>query len=182
MSCKKGVAGLSLGLALAAILASGSSMAACASTDSAGSTGSSEAGGGESGLDATPSEDSSLPEPDASKDAGLDSPRDAAGRDANGPGALDGICSFNWDCQSALRCECTEATGCACKAGPRGTGRNGIDPCVSGNGCASAVCVEGPPDAGFFCSDECGTSAECPSKLPVCTTISFVGRICVRAP
>ena len=158
-------------------------VAACASTDSTGSSsGGSEAGGGESGLDAAPDDDSRLPDPDASKDAGLDAPRDANNRDANGPGAIGSICSFNWDCQSALRCECNEATGCACKVGPRGTGRNGIDPCTTGNACASAVCVEGPTDAGFFCSDECGTSADCVGKLPVCTTISFVGRICIRAP
>lgn len=155
-------------LALAAF-AFASSVAACSSSDSTGngSSGGIEAGGAESGLDATP---------------GIDAPRDGNMRDANGPGALDGICSFNWDCQSALRCACDEASGCACKPGARGTGRNGIDPCVSGNACASAVCVEGPADGGSFCSDECGTSADCTGKLPVCKTISFVGRICIRAP
>ena len=167
--------------ALASVItAGGASVAACASTDSSGGT---EAGGSEAGQgDATAASDSYVPEPDASKDGGVDAPRDANGRDANGPGALGGICSFNWDCQSALRCECNEATGCACKPGARGTGRNGVDPCTSGNACESAVCVEGPADAGFFCSDECVTSAGCGGKLPVCTTISFVGRICVRAP
>jgi hypothetical protein len=157
--------------------------AACSSTDSPGTTAGNEGGGGgDGGSDATKEDDSSTPDPDAAEDAGVDAPHDASTRDANGPGALDAVCSFNWDCQSALRCECDEATGCACKAGVRGTGKNGIDPCTTGNTCASAVCVEGPPDAGSFCSDECVTSADCTGKLPLCQTIAFVGRICIRTP
>jgi len=127
----------------------------------------------------TPSSDGGA---DAPGDASTDAPRDAFVRDGNGPGEAGAVCSFNYDCQSALRCECDETTGCECKPGVRGTGRNGVDPCVDGNGCISAVCVEGPADSGFFCSDECGTSADCIGKLPLCSTIAFVGRICIRQP
>lgn len=101
-------------------------------------------------------------------------------KDANGPGEAGADCSFNRDCQSALRCECAQGT-CACKTGARGTGQNGIDGCDSGNDCASAVCLEGPGGA-FLCSDECKTAADCPPKLPLCEDIAFVGRICVRQP
>lgn len=153
-------------------------LGACASTDTAGPTGTSP--DATTPGDAKLAEDGSLPEPDASRDAGLDAPRDANLRDANGPGAVDAVCSFNRDCQIALRCECDEVNGCACKPGARGTGRNGTDPCATGNACASAVCVEGPPDSGSFCSDECATSADCVGKLPLCKTIAFVGRICIR--
>jgi hypothetical protein len=127
-------------------------------------------------------EDAALPETDGGADAPIDAPRDANVRDANGAGAVDAVCSFNYDCRASLRCECSEATGCACKAGARGTGRNGLDPCTSGNDCASAVCVEGPPSTGSFCSDECGSAADCVGKLPVCQSISFVGTICIRTP
>ena len=107
----------------------------------------------------------------------------APGTDAgivDGPGKVGALCSFNRDCQAALRCECDETAGCACKTGTRGTGKKGVDSCTTGNTCASAVCVEGPPDSGFFCSDECDSSAECVGKLPLCSTIAFVGRICIR--
>ncbi|MEA2751565.1 MAG: hypothetical protein QOI41_5708 [Myxococcales bacterium] len=100
----------------------------------------------------------------------------------DGPGTDGTVCSFNRDCHAALRCECDETAGCACKPGARGTGRNGIDACTSGNACASSVCVEGPPDAGSFCSDECVTSAQCTGMHPLCTDIAFVGRICIRTP
>lgn len=167
--------------AWAALAGSLSAVGACASTDSTGTPSAQPPVGTP---DATPGDaaeaDGSLPGQDASNDAGLDAPRDANTRDANGPGMANAVCSFNWDCQSALRCECDEATGCACKPGARGAGRNGIDPCTSSNACASAVCVEGPPDSGSFCSDECGTSADCVGKLPQCKTIAFVGRICIR--
>lgn len=172
--------------ALASVLGlgfAGSASSACTSDDSAGPTGATGldaalGGEGGSGGDGAPAEDARVPD----LDGGVDAPRDANHRDANGPGAVDALCSFNWDCQSALRCECDEATGCACKSGARGTGRNGIDPCTSSNTCTSAVCVEGPPDSGSFCSDECATSADCVGKLPLCQTVSFVGRICIRTP
>jgi hypothetical protein len=98
----------------------------------------------------------------------------------DGPGVDGTTCSFNRDCHVALRCECSESAGCACKPGARGTGKNGIDPCASGNDCTSSVCVEGPPDAGSFCSDECMTAAQCTGVLPLCSDIAFVGRICIR--
>ena len=170
---------------VALVVVAGSSAVACSSSDSTGGTGGAPdatTGADGAGSDGAPRDDGSVPEEDASKDAGLDAPRDANNRDANGPGALDAICSFNWDCQSALRCECDEINGCGCKPGARGTGRNGIDPCNSGNACASAVCIEGPPDSGSFCSDECGTSLDCVGKLPLCQSIAFVGRICTRTP
>jgi len=156
-------------------------VSACSSTDTAGVTGGNDSGaaGSETGAqEAAPDDDGSVPEGDAPVDA----PRDANVRDANGTGAVDAVCSFNHDCQAALRCECSETAGCACKAGVRGTGRNGKDPCTSGNDCVSAVCVEGPPGAGSFCSDECGSTADCVGKLPVCQSVAFVGTICIRTP
>ena len=105
---------------------------------------------------------------------------DGASGPIDGPGADGATCAFNRDCHLALRCECNETTGCACKPGARGTGKNGIDPCTSGNECASSVCVEGPPDAGSFCSEECVTAAQCTGVLQLCSDIAFVGRICIR--
>jgi len=105
---------------------------------------------------------------------------DANVRDANGAGVLDAICSFNWDCQTTLRCECDETTGCACKPGARGTGRNGIDPVHQQQRVRERGVRRGPARLGIVCSDECGTSADCVDKLPLCQTISFVGRICIR--
>jgi len=105
---------------------------------------------------------------------------DASGGSVDDAGAEGATCSFNRDCHLALRCECNETTGCACKTGARGAGKNGIDPCTSGNDCVSSVCVEGPPDSGSFCSDECKTSGDCTGVLPLCTDVAFVGRICTR--
>lgn len=167
---------------LAAVLGLGA-ISACSSSDSTGTPAATDSGGGTDGArEATPHEDSSTPESDGGSDAPTDAPRDANVRDANGPGAVDAVCTFNWDCQAALRCECTEADGCSCKTGTRGTGRNGIDPCTSGNTCASSVCIEGPPDSGSFCSDECASAADCVGPLPLCQSIAFVGTICVRTP
>lgn len=100
-------------------------------------------------------------------------------RDANGPGEAGAECSFNHDCQLALRCECDGL--CECKPGARGTGRNGIDACDAGEQCASSLCVEGPGDSGVhYCSDECASNVDCTGMLPKCTVISFIGQICVR--
>jgi hypothetical protein len=159
-------------------------LAACADDTTGGATVGSEAGadaaregGGSTGDDAGPGET------DAGEGGASDaSVRDANVRDANGPGEAGVECSFNWDCQLALRCECDEINGCACKAGARGTGQNGVDPCADGNACASALCIEGPPDSGSFCSDECVTNADCMGKLPLCKDIAFVGRVCIRTP
>lgn len=90
----------------------------------------------------------------------------------------DGVCSFNYDCPADQRCECSEADGCACADGERGTGQNGIDTCETGEDCVSALCVEGL-DASY-CSDTCETEADCEEALPVCMNVAFVGRICVR--
>ena len=73
---------------------------------------------------------------------------------------------------------CTEADGCGCEDGARGTGSNGVDTCADGNDCASSLCVEGA-DA-FYCSDVCSTNEDCGPSLPVCTDIAFLGRVCIR--
>lgn len=127
---------------------------------------------------------STIPSPpnEAGADAGASSEGGAqdASTVVDGPGTDGTACSFNRDCHATLRCECDVTAGCACKPGARGTGKNGIDACTSGNACASSVCVEGPPDAGSFCSDECLTSSQCTGMLPLCSDIAFVGRICIR--
>jgi hypothetical protein len=150
-------------------------LAACANAVTSGDT------TAEAGSDASSRSDGSP----AGEDGG------ATGTDAadggvpailDGPGEAGAECALNRDCNAALRCECSDTAGCACKAGVRGTGQNGVSPCVDGNACASSVCVEGPPDSGSFCSDECKTSADCTGKLPLCSDIAFVGRICIRQP
>ena len=121
---------------------------------------------------------------DDDKDAGKKADADAGRkskplqRDAAGPGAEGDECSFNWDCQLELRCECDGE--CACKSGTRGTGKPG-SVCKDANACASALCVEGPSSK-FLCSDECKTDNNCPDLLPLCKDISFVGQICARVP
>jgi hypothetical protein len=163
--------------AVGALAASGLLAAACASDDGIASGGDGDETGVPSRGDGSTTTDG----------GGADAPADAKAdvlkvtRDANGPGAADAACSFNYDCQLALRCACDETTGCACASGARGTGQNAVDKCDSGDQCASAVCVEGPPDSGFYCSEPCDTVAECQAPLPNCLDVSFVGRICVRA-
>ena len=105
--------------------------------------------------------------------------RDDAGSSSDAsPG---GPCTFNRDCIATERCECDDTNGCFCEAGPRGTGRNGIDPCTTGDDCASSLCVEGP-DGGSFCSDECTGPSGCMGALPVCEDVAGIGMICVRQP
>ena len=88
-------------------------------------------------------------------------------------------CGFNRECGKSERCECDEDAGtCTCQTGARGTGKNGVDTCSSGNDCASALCVEGRNK--FYCSDECTSNTSCGSALPVCADIAFVGRVCIR--
>ncbi len=89
-----------------------------------------------------------------------------------------GACTFNRDCPADQRCGCTEADGCACEDGARGTGVNGVDTCADGNDCASSLCVEGR-DA-YYCSDVCNTNEDCGPALPVCADIAFLGRVCIR--
>jgi len=98
----------------------------------------------------------------------------------DGPGAVGDTCSFNADCQRALRCACTEEDGCACAEGTRGTGQSGVDSCTSGDDCATSLCLEGPGDE-LICSGPCVDDDDCGGALPVCAEIAFVGRICIRA-
>lgn len=179
---------LALGSALAPFSLLGTCLALGAVALAACSDDTTSVAGGapEAGADAGRSDGSADRDGAAAADAsgaGADAAtRDATTRDANGPGEAGAECSFNRDCQLALRCECDELAGCACNPGVRGTGRNGLDPCVDGNACASALCVEGPPDSGSFCSDECVTKDDCGGKLPLCADIAFVGRVCIRTP
>lgn len=108
-------------------------------------------------------------------------PKDASPpKDANGPGEAGSTCFFNRDCQLALRCECD--VECVCKPGARGTGRNGIDRCDSGDQCASSLCVEGPSGE-HYCSDECQGPDDCTGALPRCVAIGGLPEpICVRDP
>lgn len=168
---------------LATAIASAGAMgalAACATDDTNGSGGGSPGTDGAAN-DARGASDGSRPGEDSSDgdDAALDAGADRETKDANGPGEAGAECSFNRDCNAALRCECDEAAGCACAPGARGTGQLGVDTCDSGNQCASAVCVEGPGGV-YYCSDECDASGDCKGALPVCSTIAFVGRICIR--
>lgn len=151
-----------------AILAAGGEMVACGSSTTHPVT-------SDAGTAATDAGDASA-ESDGSSDAGA---ADASLDVVDGPGEAGAPCTFNRDCQIALRCECDLDAGCACSPGPRGTGQNGIDRCDSGNECASSVCVEGPAGV-YYCSGECVTAADCRGALPVCSDIAFVGRICVR--
>lgn len=93
------------------------------------------------------------------------------------PGAA---CSFNVDCPSDQRCECSDDTGCACAIGARGTAKAG-EPCQTGDDCTSALCLQGPNNA-YVCSDQCTQASDCPPNLPLCQNISFVGQICTRQP
>jgi hypothetical protein len=131
--------------------------------------------------DASPSnEDGSPQDQDGSVGGGDDGKSE---QDANGTGGAGAECAFNRDCQAALRCECDEATGCSCQPGVRGTGRNGIDACDSGNQCASALCVEGPKTDEFICSDECADPSDCTGKLPQCVPVFGIpAPICARDP
>lgn len=118
---------------------------------------------------------------DGGMDAGAEPEGDASAppSDAAPPSsdAAEGApCAFNRECGAEQRCECDEATGCFCAAGPRGTGELG-DPCVDGNDCASSVCIESSD--GSYCSEECVTDTDCAAPLPRCLDVTFVGRICV---
>lgn len=92
-------------------------------------------------------------------------------------------CTFNADCVASERCECDEIKGCLCKFGPRGTGKSGVDACKDGNDCETALCIEGPPsDGNFYCSGPCASAGDCKGKLPICSNIAFVGKVCIRDP
>jgi hypothetical protein len=127
------------------------------------------------------------PEPGPGRDAGLSDARAtdaadaAATRDANGPLARDAGCTFNAECQAALRCDCVDFP-CTCQPGPRGTGALGTacDAGAFGADCASAVCLEGAGNV-YQCTDACETAKDCNAALPVCSTIALVGRVCIRS-
>jgi hypothetical protein len=146
--------------------------------------------GGVEFVDASMTKDADVrPRLDAAVDAGppvLDAAADGDARspvsDAGpylqtyGDAGAGADCEFNRSCAMGLRCECT-AGNCACKAGARGTGRNGIDSCVDGQDCGSSICIQ--PAVGSYCSDECKTSSDCGPKLPVCKLVfGFTSKIC----
>lgn len=112
-------------------------------------------------------------------DASTDAPADVVVDVVSGDAKAGDPCTFNRECQANLRCECTEADGCECKVGVRGTGQNGVTQCDSGNQCASSLCVEGQAKT-FYCSDECKTGADCKPNLPQCSSVAFIGKICIR--
>jgi hypothetical protein len=117
---------------------------------------------------------------DGSTDAG--SPDDASTDVPSADAKVGTACALNRECGRTERCECDEAAGtCTCKTGARGAGKNGVDACTDGNGCASALCVEGQRNK-FYCSDECSKSTDCGPELPLCADIALVGRICIRDP
>jgi hypothetical protein len=98
-------------------------------------------------------------------------PVDAGSTDASA------ACVFNADCPESQRCECLSEV-CACRDGARGTGQAGVDACTTGNDCESGLCVEAA--SGFVCSGPC--DAGCGDKLPRCTDVATIGRICTREP
>jgi len=171
----------------AALVASGLFVLVAACTDTASSSTSSSSGGIEQAGDAQVvgadvgfiPEDPPVETQDAGKDAAV---LKDSGTDAPSTGDAGSLapCTFNRECPSTERCEC-ENGDCACRAGTRGTGQSGVTPCATGNDCASSLCVEGQGGT-FYCSGECDSAADCKSKLPVCSSIAFIGKICVRQP
>ncbi len=156
-------------------------VAACGQSNSGGGGGGVTDGSTGSATDGSSSTDDGggASDVDGSGSSGKDGSSGAmdAAFDATGSNK---VCSFNKDCPTAERCECDETTGCFCHLGVRGTGKNGIDKCVTGNDCASALCVEGPTNGTFYCSDECMNGAGCTGMLSKCSNIALVGMICVR--
>ena len=118
--------------------------------------------------------------PDASTDAGTEDGGSCIPDPETPVGGSRLECTFNSDCPCDERCECDESVGCQCLTGTRGTGRAGIDTCSNGNDCESSLCAEGW--SGDYCSGPCESSMECGPRLPVCASIAFIGRICIRHP
>ncbi len=117
---------------------------------------------------------------DAVGELGADSVADVAASDVQ---SSNKSCTFNVDCIDSERCECTLAKGCFCKVGVRGTGKSGVDTCKDGNDCETALCIEGPKyQSSYYCSGPCNTAADCAKILPTCSSIAFVGKICIRDP
>lgn len=137
---------------------------ACASDDSTESPDTSGADGGPKGLPDEKKGDASA------ADSGDGDAGDTADEQRYGPAAEGDECDLNYDCQEGLRCECEDGD-CACAPGARGTGKNGVDPCPSGNeDCASGVCIERSA-AETICSDACESDADCGGKLPKCLMV-----------
>ena len=137
------------------------------------SSSSSTSKGDGNAADAGAGDSASSVAPDAS---GASATGDASSVDAAGSGA---VCTFNADCPTAERCECSEATGCFCHIGTRGTGKNGVDTCKDGNDCETALCVEGPSSV-FYCSGPCTSASGCTGMLPMCIDVAGIGKICTR--
>lgn len=137
----------------------------------------SQDGGSDSGLlaDAGTAPDGGT---DLDGGAGADGGHGDGGSENDGGSNLE--CTFNADCPSAERCECELALGCLCRTGARGSGKAGVDPCVDGNDCETALCVEG--NGLYYCSGPCSSPADCGPNLPRCTYVTFLGEICVRDP
>ena len=159
--------------AVLVLSSSGVTVLACGNGDSGQSGGSDASASNDASGSAS---EAGAADGSAAGNDGSTGPVDAA-FDARGSNA---VCSFNKDCTAAERCECDEATGCFCHLGVRGTGQNGVDKCVTGNDCASALCVEGPVTGVYYCSDECMDAKQCMGALPKCTNIALVGMVCVR--
>jgi hypothetical protein len=107
-----------------------------------------------------------------------ESDTDACPVDGEGVLAIGEACTFNADCERDLRCACVDEA-CACQAGTRGCGTNGVDECSDGNDCVTSLCVEGNGGASF-CSGPCTSDDDCGPALPVCADIAFLGRVCIR--
>jgi hypothetical protein len=168
-----------LGLAVACSESSSSS-----SSSSGGAAPTPDAQGGVADAGFIPEDPPGDP-PDAGKDAAKDAAKDTgAPKDGSADSATNtdagslAPCTFNRECPSTERCECNNGD-CACRVGARGTGQNGVTSCEAGNDCESSLCVEGQGGA-YYCSGECDAAADCKSKLPVCSNIAFIGKICVR--
>lgn len=146
---------------------------ACSSDDAASTTAGTDASAGDSSTarDGATGSDGEAPA-DAGTDGAAEAGKDGSTRDANGPGKAGTECVFNHDCQLALRCSACDAGYCFCEPGARGTGKNGIDACDSGDQCASSLCVEDT------CSDECQTKDDCTGKLPRCVSVPGYATFC----
>ncbi|MCA9582511.1 MAG: hypothetical protein KC416_12000, partial [Myxococcales bacterium] len=107
------------GLELLWILAGASILGACDDSNRGRSPG---IDGSIQGDSATPSHDGA-----ALDDGGGEPSSDAsAASDGSAADAGSQACTFNRDCRINQRCECSEATGCVCRVGIRGTGQVGV--------------------------------------------------------
>ncbi|AKV01171.1 hypothetical protein AKJ09_07834 [Labilithrix luteola] len=151
-------------------------VAACSSSDSASDNGPPVVDGstGTKKDSSTGTKGDSGSTGDDDKDA---TTKDATTNDADsaapsGDGGTGATCFVNRECDANLRCECDDNADCTCQPGVRGTGKNGVDKCTSGNECASSLCIGGPlPTDQHYCSDECTSDDDCTGTLPRCSVI-----------